>query len=292
MINWNTEYGTVVNNDISSAWDAASAAVQKYGSYLDAVLQTQQQLAALEASSSSSGGTTGTPNIIGNSGNYDTSGGKETENAHNIIKRMYANSQAWASSSPEKRTAMHEENKTLAAQLSRYGINAVTDGSSWYVDRIGGALLYDKYKKYTYHEGGIVGDDPTLKQDEVFAKLKKGEAVLTEEQQEPIYEILDFADTMLGKYGALFGAVQSTDLIGSKMQEQIKQDAQQAQSIVEQRDISIENNVTIPVQVLQKLDQSEIKKLTKDISKHTVSEINDVFRKNGMDSVLNPLRPH
>ena len=66
-------------------------------------------------------------------------------------------------------------------------------------------MLYDKYKKYTYHEGGIVGDDPTLKQDEVFAKLKKGEAVLTEEQQEPIYEILDFADTMLAKYGKLFG---------------------------------------------------------------------------------------
>lgn len=275
LINWNTEYGTVVNNDISSAWDAASAAVQKYGSYLDAVLQTQQQLAALEASSSSSGGTTGTPNIIGNSGNYDTSGGKETENAHNIIKRMYANSQAWASSSPEKRTAMHEENKTLAAQLSRYGINAVTDGSSWYVDRIGGALLYDKYKKYTYHEGGIVGDDPTLKQDEVFAKLKKGEAVLTEEQQEPIYEILDFADTMLGKYGTLFGTVQSKDLIGSKMQEQIKQDAQQAQSIVEQRDISIENNLTIPVQVMQKLSQEEVKKLAKIIGKNTIENLNN-----------------
>ena len=84
------------------------------------------------------GGTTGTnttPNVIGNSGQYDTSGGQETENAHNIIKRMYANSQACASSSPEKRTALHKENESLAAQLSRYGIIAVTDGSSWYVDR-------------------------------------------------------------------------------------------------------------------------------------------------------------
>lgn len=152
-------------------------------------------------------------------------------------------------------------------------------------------MLYDKYKKYTYHEGGIVGDDPTLKQDEVFAKLKKGEAVLTEEQQEPIYEILDFADTMLGKYGALFGAVQSTDLIGSKMQEQIKQDAQQAQSIVEQRDISIENNVTIPVQVLQKLDDKDVKKLTKDISQYTITELNDSFIKRGKQRINNPLKP-
>lgn len=293
LINWNYEYGTVTNDEITKAWEGASAAVQQYGSYLNAVLQTQQQLAALESNSgiTTDGGLPGTPNVIGNSGNYDTSGGKETENAHNIIKRMYANSQAWASSSPEKRTAMHEENKTLAAQLSRYGINAVTDGSSWYVDRIGGALLYDKYKKYTYHEGGIVGDDPTLKQDEVFAKLKKGEAVLTEEQQEPIYEILDFADTMLGKYGALFGAVQSTDLIGSKMQEQIKQDAQQAQSIVEQRDISIENNVTIPVQVLQKLDDKDVKKLTKDISQYTITELNDSFIKRGKYRINSPLKP-
>lgn len=293
LINWNYEYGSVTNDEITKAWEGASAAVNQYGSYLNAVLQTQQQLAALEASSSGGGltGTTGTPNIIGNSGNYDTSGGQETENAHNIIKRMYANSQAWASLSPEKRTAMHEENKALAAQLSRYGINAVTDGSSWYVDRIGGALLYDKYKRYTYHNGGIVGDDPTLKQDEVFAKLKKGEAVLTEEQQEPIYEILDFADTMLGKYGTLFGAVQSTDLIGSKMQEQIKQDAQQAQSIVDQRDISIENNVTIPVQVLQKLDDKDVKKLTKDISQYTITALNDSFIKRGKTRTSNPLKP-
>lgn len=291
LINWNYEYGSVTNDEITNAWNNASAAVNQYGSYLNAVLETQRQIAALEASSSSSSSITGNPNIIGNSGNYDTSGGKETENAHNIIKRMYANSQAWASSSPEKRTAMHEENKTLATQLSRYGINAVTDGSSWYVDRIGGALLYDKYKKYTYHAGGIVGDDPTLKQDEVFAKLKRGEAVLTEEQQEPIYEILDFADTMLGKYGALFGAVQSKDLIGSKMQEQIKQDAQQAQSIVEQRDISIENNLTIPVQVMQKLDDKDVKKLTKDISQYTITELNDSFIKRGKYRINNPLKP-
>ena len=293
LINWNYEYGSVTNDEITKAWEGASAAVNQYGSYLNAVLETQRQIAALEASSSGGGltGTTGTPNIIGNSGNYDTSGGKETEQAHNIIKRMYANSQAWASSSPEKRTAMHEENRALAAQLSRYGINAVTDGASWYVDRIGGPLLYDKYRQYTYHNGGIVGDDPTLKQDEVFAKLKKGEVVLTEDQQEPIYQVLDFADTMLGKYGALLGAVQSTDLIGSKMQEQIKQDAQQAQSIVEQRDISIENNLTIPVQVLQRLDDKDVKKLTKDISQYTITELNDSFMKRGKFRTSNPLKP-
>ena len=294
LLDWNYEYGTVTNNEITAAWDAACAAVQKYGSYLEAVLQTQQQLAALEASSSSSSsstiigggltGTTGTPNVIGNSGNYDTSGGQETENAHNIIKRMYTNSQAWASSSPEKRKAMHEENKSLAAQLSRYGIVAVTDGSSWFVDRIGGQLLYDKYRKYTYHNGGIVGDNPTLKQDEVFAKLKKGEAVFTEEQQKPIYQVLEFAETMLGKYGKMLSSISDTDLMGVRMQEQIKQDTQQAQMVVENGGMSNEFNLTFPMQVLQKLDDAEIQALTSKISKYTINELDEVFGLRGKRS--------
>lgn len=76
-----------------------------------------------------------------------------------------------------------------------------------------------------------------------------------------------------------------------KMQEQIKQDAQQAQSIVEQRDISIENNLTIPVQVMQKLDDKDVKKLTKDISQYTITELNDSFIKRGKYRINNPLKP-
>lgn len=262
-------------------------------------MQTQQQLAALEASSSSSSstvigggvGTTGTPNVIGNTGNYDTSGGQETENAHNIIKRMYANSQAWASSSPEKRKAMHEENKSLAAQLSRYGIVAVTDGSSWYVDRIGGQLLYDKYRKYTYHSGGIVGDDPTLKQDEVFAKLKKGEAVFTEEQQEPVYKALDFTETLLGKYGKVISSISGSDLAGAKMQEQIKQDTQQAQTVVRQGGDTFDVNVPVQIYPVQKMDESEIRQLSKRISQNTIQQINDSFIKRGHKSLGTTLKP-
>ena len=232
LLDWNYEYGTVTNNEITAAWDAACIAVEKYGSYLNAVLQTQQQLTALEASSSSSssstiigGGLTGTsttPNVIGNSGNYDTSGGQETENVHNIIKKMYANSRAWGNASESERKRLDAENLQLGQSLARYGINAYRDNGTWYTSD--GSLLYEKYKKYTYHTGGIVGDDPTLKQDELFAKLKKGEAVFTKEQQKPIYQALDFAETMLGKYGKVINSISDTDLMGSRMQEQIKQD--------------------------------------------------------------------
>lgn len=295
LINWNYEYGSVTNDEITSAWNNASAAVQQYGGYLNAVLETQRQIAALEAASANppSIDTGGKNPPVGKPGDYDTSGGATMDEIKRIVAQMKANSAQHGSEDAAGKLRLNKANLALGEQLAKLIGRVVVRGDDgvWYLDRVGGKRLYSTYPYSTYHTGGVAGDNPTLKQNEVFAKLKKGEVVLTEEQQQPIYEILDFADTMLGKYGALFGAVQSTDLIGSKIQEQIKQDAQQAQSIVEQKNISIENNLTIPVQVLQKLDASEIKKLTKDISKHTVSEINDVFRKNGMDSVLNPLRP-
>lgn len=293
LLDWNYEYGTVTNNEITAAWDAACIAVEKYGSYLNAVLQTQQQLTALEASSSSSssstiigGGLTGTsttPNVIGNSGNYDTSGGQETENVHNIIKKMYANSRAWGNASESERKRLDAENLQLGQSLARYGINAYRDNGTWYTSD--GSLLYEKYKKYTYHTGGIVGDDPTLKQDELFAKLKKGEAVFTKEQQKPIYQALDFAETMLGKYGKVINSISDTDLMGSRMQEQIKQDAQQTQTVVENSGMSNEFNLTFPMQVLQKLDDAEIKSLTKKISNYTIKELDSVFTMRGKRSL-------
>ena len=292
LIAWNTEYGTVTNDEITSAWNNASLAVQQYGSYLNAILETQRQIAALEASSSSSssmvigGGSSGTntsPSIVGTSGNYDTSGGQETENVHNIIKKMYANSRAWGNASESERKRLDAENLQLGQSLARYGINAYRDNGTWYTSD--GSLLYEKYKKYTYHTGGIVGDDPTLKQDELFAKLKKGEAVFTKEQQKPIYQALDFAETMLGKYGKVINSISDTDLMGSRMQEQIKQDAQQTQTVVENSGMSNEFNLTFPMQVLQKLDDAEIKSLTKKISNYTIKELDSVFTMRGKRSL-------
>ena len=295
LINWNYEYGSVTNDEITSAWNNASAAVQQYGGYLNAVLETQRQIAALEAASANppSIDTDGKNPPVGKPGDYDTSGGATMDEIKRIVAQMKANSAQHGSEDAAGKLRLNKANLALGEQLAKLIGRVVVRGDDgvWYLDRVGGKRLYSTYPYSTYHTGGVAGDNPTLKQNEIIAKLEKGEVIIPEKQQDNLYEILDTQETMLAKYGALFGAVQSTDLVGSKMQEQIKQDVQQTQSIVKQRDISIENNLTIPVQVLQKLDQSEIKKLTKDISKHTVSEINDVFRKNGMDSVLNPLRP-
>ncbi|MCI8287912.1 MAG: hypothetical protein HFH89_09720 [Lachnospiraceae bacterium] len=296
LLDWNYEYGTVTNNEITAAWDAACAAVQKYGSYLEAVLQTQQRLAALEASSSSSSsstvigggvGTTGTPNVIGNTGNYDTSGKDTFAQANTIVEQMKQNSANWHGGD---KTALHNDNRNLAKQLETllgWPIYFDEKSGTWYMR---GKKLYDQFP--IYHTGGIVGDDPTLEQDEVFAKLKKGEAVLTEKQQEVVDKALDLSgfvpvpqnETMMGKYGALFGAMKSTDLMGTNMQAQIQKDAQQAQAVIPHGGDTFEIDVPMQIYPLQKLDDNDVKLLTKKISKYTIRELDDVFALRGMRS--------
>ena len=294
LLDWNYEYGTVTNNEITAAWDAACAAVQKYGSYLEAVLQTQQQLAALEVSSSSSStviggglGTTGTPNVIGNSGNYDTSGKDTFAQANSIVEQMKQNSANWYNGD---KTALHNNNRNLANQLENllgWPIDFDEKSGTWYMR---GKKLYDQFP--IYHNGGIVGDDPTLKQDEVFAKLKKGEAVLTEKQQEVVDKALDVSgfvpvpqeETMLGKYGALFGAMKSTDWMAAKMQSQIQKDVQQAQNVVSHGGDTFDIDVPVQIYPAQKLDEQEIKGLTKKISSFTIRELDNVFAMRGKRS--------
>ncbi len=113
LIAWNTEYGNSLNSDILQSWNACIAAVKLYGSYL----------AALNASGS----------------------GNE---AMNIIDKMKANSAAWHTADAESRQELADENKTLAASLSSYGLNAhmghTSNGETsgvWYL--ADGTKLYD-----------------------------------------------------------------------------------------------------------------------------------------------------
>lgn len=301
LTNWVWEYGNITQNTLDEAWNTACDAIQRYGSYLEAVLQTQQQLAALEITSSNNSYTSGAtgdgdkPNkILGNTGDYDTSGSGTLSEVKKIVAQMKANSAQHRSEDAAGKLRLNKANLALGEQLASKIGRVVVRGNDgvWYLDKVGGLRLYDTYPYSTYHTGGIAGDNPTLKQKEIMAKLEKGEAIIPEKQQEGLYEILDANDTMLSKYGKLFSSVSTVDLFGEKMDEQLKKDSSQTKSMVENRNFNI--SVTAPVEVypLQKLDAAEIQRLTKDISKHTVSKINEVFTKNGMDSVLNPLRPH
>ena len=292
LINWNYQYGNTVQSELISAWNAASGAVQQYGSYLNAVAATQAQIAAFDASS---GFTT-----VGTTGNYDTSGGQTMSRIKEIVAQMKANSQAHHNASTEEKARLNQANLDLGKELQKLIGRTVVRGNDgvWYLDKVGGAQLYSTYPYSTYHTGGIVGDDATPKQDEMFALLKKREAVFTEPQQEVVYRVLKADETIAGKLGISGGLYHSMNGSGyAEMQSHnaVMRDMQQAQAASGGNHVSQSiGDVTVPVHVMvtEKLDKSDIRRLSKEISSVAAEGISEAFIKRGKgtlrDSLLKP----
>ena len=193
LISWNTQYGDVLNSEITSAWDNCLAAAQRYGSYVSALGSIGSDI-----ESSQSGGT----NLpVGNT-NYDSASSSE-DMIHAIIKEMYANSRQHGSEDAAGQLYLNRRNLALGAQLAQYGITAVRGNDGvWYVNRVGGELLYDKYKKYIYHKGGIVGGGD-VKANEQIAKLKENEWVLSEQMVSNLTAQMDRIDLLADAMGNL-----------------------------------------------------------------------------------------
>lgn len=119
-----------------------------------------------------------------------------------IVSRMKANSAAWsATQSAATRSELEEENEILAARLAGYLGANITKSSAgeWFIN---GEKLYSKY-----HSGGIAGNMPTLKQDEVMAILQKGEAILDKRREEGLFRLVDFVTDLSERFGKLIGNV-------------------------------------------------------------------------------------
>ena len=292
LINWNYQYGNTVQSELISAWNAASGAVQQYGSYLNAVAATQAQIAAFDASS---GFTT-----VGTTGDYDTSGGQTMSRIKEIVAQMKANSQAHHNASTEEKARLNQENLDLGKELQKLIGRTVVRGNDgvWYLDKVGGAQLYSTYPYSTYHTGGIVGDDATPKQDEMFALLKKREAVFTEPQQEVVYRVLKADETIAGKLGISGGLYHSMNGSGyAEMQSHnaVMRDMQQAQAASGGNHMSQSiGDVTVPVHVMvtEKLDKSDIQRLSREIGNIAGEEIAGSFIRAGKGTLRGSrLRP-
>lgn len=202
LIAWNYQYGDELSSTITTAWENALAAAQRYGSYVNALNSIGADIDAANGAGS---------NYIVGETTYDNSSSNE-EMIHAIIKEMYANSQAHHTASKEEKARLDKRNLTLGAMLGQYGVNAYRQNGTWYVD--GGALLYEKYRKYIYHTGGIAGDQPTLKQNEILAVLEKGEAVLDAKKEAGLYRIIDFATALSDKLSKLLTLTDMSRMFG------------------------------------------------------------------------------
>jgi len=201
LIAWNYEYGSSLEKDLRSAWDNASQAVMKYGSYLEAVMQTQQQLNALTTNSFSSFGSYSPPGVAGGTQNRDTSGSQTINQINSIVAQMKSNSNQWnasdAAARPDVYNALNAKQHELASQIAYLLGQPVVRGGDgeWYIGQIGGKKLYNEFPKF--HSGGIVdGGD-----DEIFALLKRGELVLTKPQKKAAYDLIDLSTYLMDKFG-------------------------------------------------------------------------------------------
>lgn len=290
LCDWAYNYGNVTIDTLTEAWNAASQAVQQYGSYLNAVSATQSQISAIDSSST---------NVVGTMGDYDTSGGQTMSRVKAIVAQMKANSQAHHAADTAGKARLNKANLDLGAELQGLIGRTVVRGDDgvWYLDKVGGAQLYTTYPYSTYHSGGVVGDKPTKEQDEMFALLKKGEVVLTEPQQQVLYRILDASETLASKLGigGLYGNMNGAAFAEAQSQSAIKRDAQQAQVAAGSNSLSQtvgSINISVPVQVSEKLDKSDIQRLSRDIGNIAGKEIADSFIRSGKGTLKGSrLRP-
>lgn len=217
-----------------------------------------------------------------------------------IVAQMKANSQAHHNASTEEKARLNQANLDLGKELQKLIGRTVVRGNDgvWYLDKVGGAQLYSTYPYSTYHTGGIVGDDATPKQDEMFALLKKREAVFTEPQQEVVYRVLKADETIAGKLGISGGLYHSMNGSGyAEMQSHnaVMRDMQQAQAASGGNHVSQSiGDVTVPVHVMvtEKLDKSDIQRLSREIGNIAGEEIAGSFIRAGKGTLRGSrLRP-
>lgn len=258
LIEWNRQYGDMIDGEdsITSAWQTAMQAAQEYGSIVSAL--------------------NGINNDIANEQQAILDQQQEDAEISSIISEMYANGQAWGSASDQEKQRLADENLRLGKLLAPYGINAIrgSDGV-WYVDRVGGEQLFQKYRQYIYHDGGIVGDN-SLKSNEVFAKLQKGEAVFTGQQYE----------NLLGQIGSAITGV--VDSVVRSLATARDTTSTAIQSVINNENtdnsmgaISIENHFEV-----KNADTQSAKELAEYYSDRTIDKLMTAAKRKGMKNSL------
>lgn len=214
LLAYNYEYGSTLQQDLVSAWNAASMAVQEYGSYVQAVSGITAAINAADNTTITSA--SGTTNL-GSVGNYNAESNVSKQKVlqvSSLVDRMQANSAAWWNASESERDELEDANAKIAAQIEAILGEKLVRGADgvWYLGSVGSSRkLYD-----CYHEGGIVGGLSSLKKNETFAVLENGEMILTDEQQTSLFRLVDFATTLSDRFGKLIENVGYSQLFQRK----------------------------------------------------------------------------
>lgn len=262
IIDWNTRVGSSLNSEITDAWNRASEAVQRYGSFVNAVNATKNG------------------NSLGDSIGYDTSYGSNdaasVAAANSIVEKMKSNAAAWHGANKATQSRLDAENVSLAQQLAQYvGATPVRRNGVWYLN---GQELFKLYPKY--HEGGIVGGLADHKQQELITVLKNGELVATEQMQSRAIELVDFAANISKKLAALPYSSGLTAMLKNDILPALPKAEQVAHSGGQSMVFSPEINVVIQSNgAMSDADASDFGKKIADVA---LGKLSEAFGKRGI----------
>lgn len=128
LLSWNENYGSVLQSELVSAWDAASEAVQRYGSFVNALEGVDNDTNLGEHTGAISG-------------SYGSSNAGDYGSATSILSAMKRNSLAWFTASDSERKSIEAAQKDLANEWKNtFGETLTSKNGSWY--REDGSLLY------------------------------------------------------------------------------------------------------------------------------------------------------
>lgn len=164
-------------DSLKTAWENVDAVVKQYGYDVEAARNSGGDLGIAPTHPIGS-------NLVNN--------GINEEGVKSIVAQMRANRNAWhvayANGDKTEQKRLSDENLRLGSSLGQYGLKVVRDEPTgvWYIDHIGGTRLFDKY-----HNGGVVGNQPTNNDREVLALLEKGELVLDDKKKQSLFAMFD-----------------------------------------------------------------------------------------------------
>lgn len=260
LMAWNEQHGDMIDgpDSITTAWRTAKAAAEEYGSVLSALSGIKGSISDIED---------------------QTINGAITEQAmRTIISEMYSNSIAHHSADAAGKKRLSDRNLELGAALSQFGISAVRgDDGVWYLDKVGGAQLYDKYRKYTYHDGGVVGEDPKLKPNELTALLEKGERVVSKVQNA---RLLDLVKSGTDFISGMIGRLSSASPVVSDVEKSITNNDNTDSSITE-GDITQENHFH-----LEGITEENMKSYAEYYSSYTINRLISAKKKKGLKNSI------
>ena len=227
LIAWNYEYGSVLNSEITEAWDNCLAAAERYGSYLTALTQVTNDLAAAKDNL-----------VVGSIGDFDYSwSNEEMAKAEEHLGKSTPETPTQEEIKVEEPEPVKSESEHTKEELLDEGYGRALyisgfDRAAWatahglepselqaYINKmVAQGYPAPKYPRDHYflqfHSGGVVGDG-SLKQDEVLAKLQKGEVVLTRQQEKTMDNVVDFMSALKDRLNGALARTRTPSLFGS-----------------------------------------------------------------------------